>query len=308
MPVDLTIPFCVMLSITLVVLHIVFARDSRLLYAAGTILALPCMTYILPVGFFHVGALAGNTWAMQKLGSAYYLGTPRFESLGLFYYNESIRLGNYDAKLELAMILKGEARNENINRYHSKPHVSEDVERESLRQSEKWRRAKALLESAIGPGSNRAINELHEMELEEDPTALGRGIFLIRHARSETQKTYHSGSPAFFDHLKISQDWKEGMRLLKEIKHGENRWLSDLYLFELLEVCPEIAGSGAITISREIARCKTRPLIMTSDERRLMINAENWTNGVSLIKIEAESGNDSAKDLLERIDVFMEHR
>lgn len=305
MPVDLTVPLCVLLSITLGILHFVLARNKYLLRAAGIILALPILAYVLPLGVFHICALTGSPWAMQKLGSLYYLRTPQFETLGLYYYNKAIQSGSYDAKLELASILRFEAKRENINRHHSNPHVSEDAERASLRQSAKWLSAKALLQGAAGPGNNRAIAELNEMRLEEEPMSLGRGIYLVRQARLETSRTIAQGTPAFFEHPKMSPEWMEGMRLLKEIRHEENKWLSDFYLFELLEVSPEIAGYGAVAIGKEITSRGEKPLDATADERKALVESNTWKQGVAAIRIQADRGDRTAQELLERISLFV---
>lgn len=304
MPVDLTYPLCIALSIALAILHFAWARNKYLLRAAFIVLVLPCLAYIAPLVVFHIGDLVGSPRAMQKLGSLYYLRTPRVESLGLHYYNKAIQSGSYDAKLELASILKYDAKRENANSYHSKLQVDDDVKRASLRQSKKWISAKELLESAARLGDNHAISELNEMLLEEDPMALGRGVFLIRHARVEAKRNFPEGSLEFYDHLKNSPEWLEGMSLLSELKHDQNRWLSDYYLFELLDISPDKAGEGAVVIGKEITSRGIKPLHATANERKMLIKSEVWKKGVSILKIQAERGDGQALDLLERIDLF----
>ena len=132
---------------------------------------------------------------------------------------------------------------------------------------------------------------------------LSQGVYLVGKSKQKANRLYVEGSESYFSYLHSSDDWKNGMRILRT--DSNDRWVRDLYLIETLDY-EATAGCLACKKLRSIIYeySGVTPLGMNREQRRKMTCHGEWESGLRMLDADARAGDLTAADLLIRLQEF----
>jgi len=259
---------------------------------------------VIPLVVLQTRSFLGNTDAMIELSRSFQTGFGgRFfdsDRLALHYCDEAIARGSVEAMNRKSALLEFHLTVPWHNA-HGDAFIGDPGS--PIYKSAEWTESFELAKRAAATGSLRGTHRVHRMSLMPDPRAYGEGVYLVERAQNDSKKLYVDGSSEYHEHLRKSDGWRRGMRILSE--ESSDTWVRDFYFIALLSESAASGDEACRLLENAVYRhSDVDPLGVERRQRSKMVNEDDWKSGVQLLEANARSGNAAAADILGRAQEF----
>lgn len=260
------------------------------------------LAVLIPLVALHTLSLLGNTSAMLELSKRYQSGFNgsffSSDSMALHYCDEAIARGSVEAIIRKSYLLKGR---QAAGWGFSDSFIGDSTS--SFYKLNDWVEAFNLANRAAATGMPEGVHALREMTLFSNPHAYGDGVYLVGKTKIKARRLYREGSEGYYAYLHSSDDWKEGMRMLRA--ESKDTWVRDFYFIELIEERESVGNIACRKLRSAIYEYSdVMPLGMSRVQRTKMVHHSGWQAGIRMLEVDARLEDSSAADILSRAQEF----
>lgn len=276
-----------------------FARATRTL---NWVLFVPIsVAWLIPLLVLHILSMFGSTEAMLALSRRYQTGLDGFgfNRMALHYCDEAIENGSVEAMLRKSglLVFRLEAEWPLFESYVGDPDSS-------FYKSSEWIEALDLANRAAATGEPECINAANSLAMLPNPRAFGDGVYLVERAKKKARRVHVNRTSAYYAYLHQSDDWKEGMKMLKT--ESKNNWVRDVYFLELIEERTALDNLSCNKLWTSLGEYSGgAPLGMRREERVKLVSDTKWQSGMKMLEESAGAGDEAAADILSRAKEFV---